>query len=99
MKFNKIKIVLLLVLPVLWCNTISELKLQSNSDSVIDKETSIPFKYTKKLIIVNAYLNDSKKANSFIFDTGAFQSKVEYDLSEKLNLETITIRNNVPHRV
>lgn len=94
MKFNKIKIVLLLVLPVLGCNTISELKLQSNSDSVIDKETSIPFKYTKKLIIVNAYLNDSKKANSFIFDTGAFQSKVEYDLSEKLNLETITIRNN-----
>jgi predicted aspartyl protease len=94
MKFNKIKIVLLLVLPLLGCNTISELRLQSNTDSVIGKETSIPFQYTKKLIVVEAHLNDSKKANNFIFDTGAFQSKVEYHLSEELNLETITTRNN-----
>ncbi len=94
MKFNKIKIVLLLVLPLLGCNTISELRLQSNTDSVIGKETSIPFKYTKKLIVVDVSLNNSKKTNSFIFDTGAFQSKVEYKLSEELKLKTITKRNN-----
>tara|TARA_R110002126_G_scaffold290356_1_gene447133 strand:- start:12525 stop:13688 length:1164 start_codon:yes stop_codon:yes gene_type:complete len=94
MKFNKIKIVLLLVLPLLGCNVISELKLQSNSDSFVSKKTSIPFSYNKKLIVVNAYLNNSKNTNSFIFDTGAFQSKVEYHLSEELNLKTISKRNN-----
>tara|TARA_R110002072_G_scaffold274889_7_gene435912 strand:- start:8337 stop:9500 length:1164 start_codon:yes stop_codon:yes gene_type:complete len=94
MKFNKITIVLLLVLPLLGCNAISELKLQSSTDSAIRKEAPIPFQYTKKLIVVKAYLNDSKKANSFIFDTGAFQSKVEYDLSQELNLKTISKRDN-----
>ena len=94
MTFSKTEIALLAVLLLLSCNTISELRLQSNNYSVISKETSIPFKYTKKLIVVEAYLNNSKKANSFIFDTGAFQSKVEYNLSEELNLKTITKRKN-----
>ncbi|WP_271766254.1 aspartyl protease family protein [Aquimarina algiphila] len=94
MKFNTIKIYLLAVLPLLSCNTISELKLQSDADSTISVETTIPFRYTKKLIVVDAHLNNSKTTNSFIFDTGAFQSKVEYQLSQELKLNTITKRNN-----
>ena len=94
MKSSKITMYLLAVLTLLGCNTISELKLQSTADSTINEETTIPFRYTKKLIVVDAYLNNSTKANSFIFDTGAFQSKVEYQLSQELKLNTVATRNN-----
>lgn len=93
--FNKISIFLLIsILTVTSCNTINEIKFQANSDVEIKDATVLPFNYIKKLIVVKAYLNTSKKPNSFIFDTGAFQSKVEYKLSEDLKLATIAKRYN-----
>lgn len=75
------------------CTTVNEIRLQSKTHTNIQEE-SIPFKYEKKLIIVDAFLNDSKTPHSFIFDTGAFQSKVEYSLAESLNLITFSKRDN-----
>lgn len=84
----------ILVFTVTSCNTINEIKFQANSDVEIDDVTILPFNYTKKLIIVKAQLNNSNKQNSFIFDTGAFQTKIAYNLSEDLKLPTIAKRNN-----
>lgn len=75
------------------CNTVNEIRLQSKTHTTIQSE-SILFRYEKKLIVVDAFLNESKTPSSFIFDTGAFQSKVEYHLAESLNLGTFSKRNN-----
>lgn len=93
--YNKIFIFLLIsIFTVTSCNTINEIKFQANADVEIKDATVLPFNYIKKLIVVEAQLNNSNKPNSFIFDTGAFQSKVEYNLSEDLKLVTIAKRNN-----
>jgi len=85
---------LLLCCALFGCNTISELRFQAKSDFKEEAVTTTPFRYVKQLIVVDAKINNSKEANSFIFDTGAFQSKVEFELSQQLDLKTITKRNN-----
>ena len=54
----------------------------------------IPFHYRKGLIVVEARLNDDTTAREFIFDTGAFNSKIEKSLAEELGLETVTTKEN-----
>jgi predicted aspartyl protease len=75
------------------CEVVNEINLQSKTQTNIQSE-SFPFHYVKKLIVVDAYLNQSNKANRFIFDTGAFQSKIEYNLAQELGLETFSKRDN-----
>lgn len=94
MKYLVIKSYVLAALLLVSCDAINEMQLQSNSAIAIPFETVIPFRYIKKLVVVDAYLNDSKSVNSFIFDTGAFQSKIEYQLAESLQLETYSKRDN-----
>src|SRR6056297_1389698 len=94
MKFIFKKIVIIVIILLTSCDVVNEARLQSNSAVIQSSNTVVPFRYVKKLVVVDAYLNDSNKVSSFIFDTGAFQSKVEYHLAEKLNLKTSFKRNN-----
>jgi len=54
----------------------------------------IPFSYRKGLIIIQAKINDDTTVREFIFDTGAFNSKIEKDLANQLGLKTITTKEN-----
>lgn len=85
---------LVFILAFISCNTINHYKLQSKESYTSNAVTTIPFKYNKKLIVIDAQLSNSKDTHQFIFDTGAFQSKVEYSLSESLNLKTKFKRDN-----
>lgn len=59
-----------------------------------DYVQTLPFEWRKDLIVVKAYLNDDTTAREFIFDTGAFNSKVEAQLAESLGLEVVTEKEN-----
>lgn len=75
------------------CTIIQENKIQYQAEHKSYGIEIVPFSYVKKLIIVEASLNSNEQRN-FIFDTGAFQSKVEYSLAEESNLEEIYSRKN-----
>ena len=92
MKTRLISILSILILLVS-CEVVNEINLQSKTFTNIQQD-SFPFQYSKKLIVVEAFLNNSNQANQFIFDTGAFQSKIEYSLAEEIGLETFSKRDN-----
>ncbi|WP_338812631.1 pepsin/retropepsin-like aspartic protease family protein [Bernardetia sp. Wsw4-3y2] len=54
----------------------------------------VPFELKKDLIVVKAKLNADTVLREFIFDTGAFNSKVENNLATDLGLETVTTKSN-----
>jgi len=55
---------------------------------------TIPFDYQKDLIIIKATINDDKEKRQFIFDTGAFDCKIEFTLAEELKLATKATKTN-----
>jgi len=55
---------------------------------------AIPFEMRKDLIVVKAKVNRDTTSREFIFDTGAFNSKIEKGLAESLQLKTITTKSN-----
>lgn len=84
-----------IVFFIVSCDTVKQLQLETDADVKISKSTHrIPFEYTKDLIIVQAQLQGKTTKNSFIFDTGAFNSKVEYNLAEALQLATASKQSN-----
>lgn len=91
--FHKIICVQTLLFILAGCTGINEIYLQSKTQTRITPEV-IPFRYVKKLIVVEAFLNKSDTPSNFIFDTGAFQSKVEHGLAEDLGLRTVASRSN-----
>ncbi len=77
------------------CNYVKNIKLlTSGSLERTDFTESIPFTYTKDLIIVEAEVNGLDEKRQFIFDTGAFESKIEVGLAEELNLQTKATKTN-----
>jgi hypothetical protein len=54
----------------------------------------IPFDYRKDLIVVQARLNADPQPREFIFDTGAFDSKVEQSLADRLALDVVASKTN-----
>ena len=54
----------------------------------------IPFSYRKGLIVVQAKINNDTTIREFIFDTGAFNSKIEKGLADELGLPTVTTKEN-----
>lgn len=54
----------------------------------------IPFDIRKDLIVIKARLNADSTEREFIFDTGAFNSKVESGLADRLNLEVVAEKTN-----
>jgi len=55
---------------------------------------TLPFEWRKELIVVKARLNSDTTQREFIFDTGAFNSKVESDLANVLGLKVVTEKTN-----
>jgi len=55
---------------------------------------AIPFEMKKDIIVVKAKVNGDSIEREFIFDTGAFNSKIEKELAESLQLKTITTKSN-----
>lgn len=55
---------------------------------------TLPFELKKDLIILKAKINSDTIEREFIFDTGAFNSKVEGGLAEELGLKVVTEKTN-----
>lgn len=94
MKHTTLGLLCMALLGMISCNAIKEIQLQAKTDTSIAATVSFPFTYTKKLIVVEAMINANQSANRFIFDTGAFQSKIEYNLAAKNKLSTVAKRSN-----
>ncbi len=92
---KKIGMMLVAVLLLLTsCDVIDEIRLQAKADFKADSVVTLPFTYSKQLIVVNAALLDATQQGKFIFDTGAFQSKVVIGLAEDLGMQTVSRRSN-----
>ncbi len=77
------------------CSYLQNVKLLT--EGKIERENyiqTIPFEWRKELIIVKARLNSDTTSREFIFDTGAFNSKVESTLSTDLDLKVVTHKTN-----
>jgi len=92
----KKKIVIILsALSLTCCNYLKNVNLLTSGDLNRKNFTdSIPFQLKKDLIIVQAEINGKDKPLDFIFDTGAFNSKINHTLMEEYNLETKAIKEN-----
>ena len=77
------------------CNYFANVRLLTNG-TVADKnyEHTIPFEYIKGLIVVEAMVNADSIPRQFIFDTGAFNSKIEKKVADSLQLQTFATKNN-----
>jgi len=77
------------------CSYLKNVKLLTEGE--IKRENyvqTIPFEWRKDLIVVKARLNPDPTEREFIFDTGAFNSKVESELANSLDLEVVTHKTN-----
>jgi len=84
-----------IMLVLVSCNAYQQLQLESNARAArVENTHRIPFEYVKKLLIVEANLQQKTTKNRFIFDTAAHTSKVEYALAESLQLPTKSRRSN-----
>lgn len=93
----KVSLVVLLVVCCV-CTSCTYFKnVQLLTDGEIVRENyvqTIPFDWRKDLIIVKARLNADTVDREFIFDTGAFNSKIESDLATSLGLKVVTEKMN-----
>lgn len=55
---------------------------------------TIPFEYTKDLVVLEAEINGRAEKRRFIYDTGAFESKIENSLAVELELPAKATRTN-----
>lgn len=78
---------------VMSCDVVRESKLQSTAHTNDYSKEEYSFQYIKKIIIVDASVNGRNKS-SFIFDTGAFQSKITKELADELQLKEVYSREN-----
>lgn len=77
------------------CDYLQNIKLLT--DGEIRRENyvqELPFEWRKDLIVVKARLNSDTTLREFIFDTGAFNSKIESELATELGLKTIAEKTN-----
>jgi predicted aspartyl protease len=83
------------VLSLTSCNYLKNINLLTSGN--LDRENfvdSIPFEMKKDLVIVKAQINGNQKPLDFIFDTGAFNSKINHTLTEEYRLETKAVKEN-----
>ena len=77
------------------CSYMANVRLLSNGELRKQQFVEvIPFELRKGLIVIKAYVNDNTTEKEFIFDTGAFNSKLENNLAETLGLPTVTTKTN-----
>ncbi|WP_421812662.1 retropepsin-like aspartic protease [Flagellimonas sp.] len=68
--------------------------MNAKSDVISNHVDSISFTYKKKIIVVDASLEDNQEPHQFIFDTGAFYTKIEKHLADDLKLPTVFTKSN-----
>lgn len=77
------------------CNYLKNVNLLTSGDLEREDYTdSIPFRFEKDLIIVQAKINGQQQSLDFIFDTGAFNSKINHTLTDAFDLDTKAIKEN-----
>ena len=86
---------LILCLQLTSCSYLKNVQLLS-SGKLERKQfvESVPFTLRKDIIVLSAQLSDDTTQHEFIFDIGAFNSKVEKGLAERLGYKTITTKSN-----
>lgn len=88
-------IILVLLMLTSSCSYFRNVKLLI--DGEIEEENfvqTLPFDLKKDLIVVKARLNSDTIEREFIFDTGAFNSKVESNLATALSLKVVAEKTN-----
>lgn len=77
------------------CDYLTQVKLLKNGEvGASNYLEEIPFELKKGLIIVKGKLNQDPEPREFIFDTGAFDCKIEKGLAENLAMPTLATRDN-----
>lgn len=85
----------ILALTSLSCRYAKNVQLLTGGDvQENDFRVSIPFQYHKGIIVVSAKLNSDTVAREFIFDTGAFNSKIVKGLALELDIPVVTSKKN-----
>lgn len=94
-KSTKVLIVGIVIATTVSCNYFRNVKLLTGGTVEAKKyEQTIPFEYKKGLIVIEGTVNSDAAPRQFIFDTGAFNSKVEAELADSLGLKTIATKEN-----
>lgn len=97
-RYNPFKILTLAILFILLFAGCSYLKnVQLLTGGKLERKDfveEIPFEMRKDLIVVQATINNEQVAREFIFDTGAFNSKIEKQLADILGLANVTSKEN-----
>ena len=92
---KNLNILLISIICLTSCNYLKNVNLLTSGDLERGNFTdSIPFRYEKDLIIVQAQINGKQQPLDFIFDTGAFNSKINHTLTDEYDLETKAIKEN-----
>jgi len=95
MKYLFSIITILVASSMLGCSYLKNVQLLSGGElRRQDFVQAIPFEMKKDLMVVKAKVNGDSTEREFIFDTGAFNSKIEKALAESLKLKTITTKSN-----
>ncbi|MFV1884858.1 MAG: aspartyl protease family protein [Balneola sp.] len=84
-----------LLIGTISCNYVKNVKLLTGGK--LDRENfqqKIPFTYNKKIIVVEGQVNSDTTKRAFIFDTGAFNSKIEKSLADSLGLKRVATKDN-----
>ncbi|MEQ8925469.1 MAG: aspartyl protease family protein [Fulvivirga sp.] len=76
------------------CNYVKNVNLLVRGSAAKHIDCKVPFTYKKGIIVVNAQIRNEENAREFIFDTGAFNSKIAKSLSDELGFETSAIKEN-----
>lgn len=88
-------VVIILFSTLISCSYLKNVQLLSGGELKRQQFVqAIPFEMRKDLIVVKAKVNGDSTEREFIFDTGAFNSKIEKGLAESLSMKTITTKSN-----
>ena len=92
--FGKIGL-LVFVIMVSSCNYMKNVRLLTGGS--LERENFVeivPFELKKGLVVVQARINSDSEPREFIFDTGAFDGKIEKSLADSLGLPSLANKTN-----
>lgn len=76
------------------CQYVRQVRLLTGGHVAKETVITMPFELKKDLIVVRAKVNTDGTYRSFIFDTGAFNSKIRASLADSLGLSAIVAKTN-----
>ncbi len=95
MRYRRIMLLAVLTLIFTACSYLKNVNLLTSGKlERKDFVQAIPFEYKKGLIVVKARVNADTTLREFIFDTGAFNSKIEKGLAGSLGMKAVTSKTN-----